>query len=94
MQSFHIDRGAPKRIAFGRRGSATAELGWIIVGRRRVVIGPKTTRNGVVAIDSHTGWSGVVRDYGLAGTNNDMPRFGMMSSGGGVRRSTESNQKA
>jgi hypothetical protein len=34
------------------------------------VVGPQTTRNGVVAMDPYAGWSGVVRDYGLAGTND------------------------
>ena len=41
------------RAAVCRR-SAAAKLGWIIVGRRVVVVGPQTTRNGVVAIDPHT----------------------------------------
>jgi hypothetical protein len=78
----------------GRRRSAAAKLGWIIVGRRVVVVGPQTTRNGVVAIDPHTTRSGVAWDHSLAGTNDDMSRFGMMPSCGGVRRSTESDQKA
>ena len=58
------------------------------------MVGPQTTRNGVVAIDPHTTWSGVAWDHSLAGTNDDMSRFGMMPSCGGVRRSTESDQKA
>ena len=58
------------------------------------MVGPQTTRNGVVAIDPHTTWSGVALDHSLAGTNDDMSRFGMMPSCGGVRRSTESDQKA
>ena len=77
-----------------RRGSAATKLGWIIVGRRVVVVGPLTTRDGVVAIDPHTTQSGVAWDHSLAGTNDDMSRFGMMPSCGGVRRSTESDQKA
>jgi hypothetical protein len=78
----------------GRRRSAAAKLGWIIVGRWVVVVGPQTTRNGVIAIDPHTIRSGVAWDHGLAGTNDDMLRSGMMPCCGGVRRSTESDQKA
>jgi hypothetical protein len=58
------------------------------------VVGPQTARNGVVATDPHTTRSGVAWDHSLAGTNDDMSRFGMMPSRGGVRRSTESDQKA
>ena len=58
------------------------------------MVGPQTTWNGVVAIDPHTFWSGVAWDHSLAGTNDDMLRFGMMPSCGGVRRSTKSDQKA
>jgi len=57
------------------------------------VVSPQTTRNGVVAIDPHTTRS-VARDHSLAGTNDDVSRFGMMPSCSGVRRSTESHQKA
>src|ERR1700750_700763 len=78
----------------GRRRSGAAKLGWIIVGWRVVVVSPQTTRNGVVAIDPHTTWSDVAWDHRLAGTNDDVSRFGMMRSCGGVRRSTESDQKA
>jgi hypothetical protein len=78
----------------GSRRSAAAKLGWIIEGGRVVVVGPQTTRNGVVAIDPHTTWSGVAWDHSLAGTNDDMSRFGMLPPCGGVRRSTESDQKA
>jgi hypothetical protein len=78
----------------GRRRSAAAKLGWIIVGRWVVVVGPQTARNGVIAIDPHATRSGVAWDYSLAGTNDDMLRFGMMPCCGGVRRSTESDQKA
>jgi hypothetical protein len=74
--------------------SAATELGWIIVGRRIVVVGPQTARNGVVAIDPDTTRSVVAWHHGLAGTNDDMSRFGKMPSCGGVRRSTESDQKA
>jgi hypothetical protein len=55
------------------------------------VVGPQTTRNGVVAIDPRTTRSDVAWDHSLAGTNDDMSRFGMMPSCG-VRRSTESDQ--
>jgi hypothetical protein len=44
------------------------------------VVGPQTARNGVVAIDPHTTRSGVASDHSLAGTDNDMSRFGMMPS--------------
>jgi len=81
-------------IISGRRTSAAAKLGWIIVGRRVVVVSAQTTRNGVVAIDPHAIGSGVAWDHGLAGTNHDMSRFGMLPSCGGVRRNTESDQKA
>src|SRR6266446_2702408 len=77
-----------------RRRSAAAKLGWIIVGRWVVVVGPQTTRNGVIAIDPHTTGSGVAWDHSLAGTNDDMLRFRMMPACGGIRRSTESDQKA
>jgi hypothetical protein len=57
------------------------------------VVGPQTTRNGVVAIDPHTTRSGVAWDHSLAGTNDDMSRFGVMHPCG-VGRSTEGDQKA
>ena len=53
------------------------------------MVGPQTTRNGVVAIDPHTTRSGIAWDRSLAWTNDDISRFGMMPSYGGVRRSTE-----
>ena len=58
------------------------------------MIGPQTTRNGVVSIDPHTTGSDVAWDRSVAGTNDDISRFGMMLSYGCVRRSTESDQKA
>jgi hypothetical protein len=58
------------------------------------VIGPPTTWNGVVSIDPHTTGSDVAWDRSLARTNDDISRFSMMLSYGGVRRSTESGQKA
>ena len=58
------------------------------------MVGPQTTRNGVIAIDPHTTWSDLARGHSLTGTNDDMPRFGLMPSCRGVRRSTESDQKA
>lgn len=51
------------------------------------MVGPQTTRNGVVAIDPHTTRSDVAWDHSFARTNDDMSRFGMMPSCG-VRRST------
>jgi hypothetical protein len=54
------------------------------------VIRPQTTRNGVVTIDPYTTWSGVPWDHRLAWTNKDMS----MPCCGGVRRRTESDQKA
>jgi hypothetical protein len=73
---------------------AAAKPGWIIVGRGVVVVSPQTTRNGVVAIDPHTTRSEVAWDHSLAGMNDDMSRFGMKPSCGGIRRSTQSDQKA
>ena len=78
----------------GRHRSGAAKLGWIVVGGRVVVVGPQTTRSGVVAIDPRTTRSDVARDHSMAGTNDDMPRFGKIPSCGGVRRSTESDQTA
>ena len=57
------------------------------------MVGPQTTRNGVVAKNPHTTRSDVAWDHSLAGTNDDMSRLGMTPSCGGVRRSTESDQK-
>jgi hypothetical protein len=57
------------------------------------VTGPKTTWHGVVAIDPHTAWSGVTWDRSLAGTNDDVPRFGIAPPCSGVRESTERDQK-
>src|ERR1700681_2224322 len=89
----HVTRETSAYASSGRRRSAAAKLGWIIVGRRVVVVGPQTTRNGVVAIDPHATRSGVAGDHSLAGTNDDISRFGMMPSCGGVRRSPERDQK-
>ena len=50
------------------------------------MVGPQTARNGVVAIGSAHHRSDVAWDHSLAGTNDDMSRFGMMPSRGGVRR--------
>jgi len=58
------------------------------------VVGPQTTRNGVVPIDPHTTRSEVAWDHSPAGTNDDVSRFGMKPSCGGVRRSALSDQKA
>src|SRR4030081_2070902 len=74
--------------------SAAAKFGWIIVGRGIVVGGPKTTRHAVVALDPCVARHGVVLDNGLAWTNDDMSRFGMMYRCGGVRRGTESDKNA
>jgi hypothetical protein len=74
--------------------SATAKLGWIIIGRRVVVVGPETTRSGVVAIDPYSARSDIAWSYGLAGTNDNVARFDMIRPWGGVRRSTESDEKA
>ena len=48
------------------------------------MVGPQTTRNRVVAIDPHTTRRGVAWDPSLAGTNDDISRFGMMPCCGGV----------
>jgi hypothetical protein len=58
------------------------------------VVGPQSAGNGVVAIDPRATRSGVAWDHSLAGTNDNMSRFGLMPSCGGVRRSTESDQEA
>jgi hypothetical protein len=58
------------------------------------MVGPQTTRNGVVPIDPHTTRSDVAWDHSLAGTNDQMSRFGMLPSYGGVRRTIESDQNA
>ncbi len=58
------------------------------------MVGPQTTRNGVVAVDPHTTGSGIAWDHSVAWTNDDISRFGMMPSCGGVRRTRESDQKA
>jgi len=55
----------------------------------RVIRSPQISRNGDVAIDPHTTRSGVAWDHSLAGTNDDMSRFGMMPTCAGVRRSKE-----
>jgi hypothetical protein len=89
-----MELGAGDHPVKGRRRSTAAKLGWIIVGWGVVVVGPQTTRNGVVAIDPRTAWSDVARDHSLAGANDALSRFAMMPSCGGVRRSTESDQKA
>jgi hypothetical protein len=73
---------------------STAKLGRIIVGRMLVVLGPQTTRNGVVAIDSFTARSCVAGDCSQASTSNDMSRYGMMLSCAGGHRSTQRDQKA
>lgn len=70
----------------------SAKLGRIIVGWRVVVVGPQTTRNGVVAIDPRTTWSDVAWDHSLAGMNDDMSRFVVIHSCG-ARRSTQGDQK-
>jgi hypothetical protein len=57
------------------------------------MVGPQTIRNGVVAIDPHTTRSGVAWDHSLGGTNDDMSRFGVMPSCGGVRRSTKKTER-
>src|SRR3954447_7680564 len=79
---------------FLRDQSATAKLGWIIVGRRVIVVGPQTTRNGVVAINlpttrSHVGWA-----HSVIGTDDEMLRFVTRTFRGGGGRNTEGNHKA
>lgn len=57
------------------------------------MVGPQTTGNRVVAIDANTTRSDVAWDLSPARTNDDLSRF-VMPSCGGVRRSTQSDQKA
>jgi hypothetical protein len=63
-------------ILSGRRRSAAAKLGWIVVAR------------GLVLEDRRKAWL-----HSLAGTNDDMSRFGVMHPCG-VGRCTEGDQKA
>ena len=72
------------------REHGAAKPGWIIVGRKVIVEGPATTRNG----DPRTIWSDVGWDQSLTGTHDGMSLFGIMPFCGGVRRSTESHHKA
>jgi hypothetical protein len=60
----------------GRRRSAASKLGWLIVGRRIVVVDPQTTRNGVVAIDPHTTRSGVAWDHSSMSSRGSRCRSG------------------
>ena len=58
------------------------------------MVSPQTARNGIVAIDPHATRGDETRDHGLTRTNDDVSRFGMMPSRGGVRRSIQRNEKA
>jgi hypothetical protein len=53
------------------------------------MVGPQTTRNGVVAIDPHSTRSGIAWDHSVAWTNDDISRFGMMPSCGGTQKHRE-----
>jgi hypothetical protein len=57
------------------------------------VVGPKTTRHRVVAIDSHTTGRDVALDLSFAGTSDGMSRSGVTYPGG-VGRSMPSDQQA
>lgn len=57
------------------------------------MIGPQTSRNGVVAIDARTTRSLVARGDSLASTSDDLSRL-VMPLWGGVRRSTQRDHKA
>src|SRR5277367_5446231 len=70
----HVARKSLAYTSIARRRSAATKLGWIIVGRRVVVVGPQATRNRVVAIDPHTTRRGVAWDPSLAGTNHESSR--------------------
>jgi len=81
-------------VAYTPQDSGAAKLGWIIDGRRVVVKGPQATRNGGIANKPLTTRSDEGWGRSLAGTNNGIARFGRMPSCSGVRRSTQSDQKA
>jgi hypothetical protein len=57
------------------------------------VIGPETSRNGIVAIDVHAAWSDIARGASLARTRHRLSRV-VMRPWGGVRRSTRRDHKA
>lgn len=57
------------------------------------MIGPQTTRNGVIAIDPRTIRSDLIRDCSMTGMNHDVSRLGMKCPWGSVRRSTERYQE-
>lgn len=58
------------------------------------MIGPQTTRNGIVAINPRTTRGDEAWDHSPTGMNVDVSRPDMMPSCGGVRGTTESNKKA
>jgi hypothetical protein len=68
-----------------------ANLGWIIIGRRVVVIGAQTTRNRVVTVNSLPIRTGVAWNDSLNAMSDDMSRFGIKSSCGGLCSGTESD---
>lgn len=58
------------------------------------MVGPQTTRNGIVAINPRTTRADEACDRSPTGMNDDVSRPDMMPSRGGVRGMTESNKKA
>jgi hypothetical protein len=58
------------------------------------VVGPQTTRNGIVAINPRTTRGDEAWDHSPPGMNDDVLRPDMMPSCGSVRGTTESNKKA
>jgi hypothetical protein len=55
------------------------------------MVGPQTTRNGIVAIDARTTRADEAWNGNPAGANDDVPGLGMMPSCGSVRGTTESD---
>jgi hypothetical protein len=83
------DNDPPGGRNLARIGSATAKPGWIVIGRRVVVVSPETAGSGIVAIDARTAWSEIVR----AGIGDDTSLFGVMHPSG-AGGSTEGNQNS
>lgn len=57
------------------------------------MIGAKTSRRGVIAINPRAIWRDIDRRHSLAGTGYDLSRFATMRSWCGVAGHTESDQK-
>src|SRR5262245_34692277 len=78
------------RMASGR---ATAPSAWVAGRRRRIMVAPKTTRHGIVAIDPYATGLDVALDHGCAGTYNGVPRI-VVPYPCGAGRSMQGDQQA